>query len=388
MTLENHSTSDEMQLAADLDTFLTAQLTGESVSVPPGISQSEANTAAMLVSIAKEVQPSPAFAAQLEARLVGANVVDASKVFQDDKTVSSESEESLTVAAQIGEQHSVAKFPTQKPSRNFFQKAARTMKLNLLPSRQLQRFSLAAMFVLAISSVLVISSPALRSLALAIFEHFSRTSSDSITSTVRTTTVAPDTAKERQKIEDQFRTTKTVREMERERGFDLKEPTALPTDFVLESVGSPYANIVILPYENPQTKALILISQQRLGGEPIFGPIFFAPTGSTSKGKSVSWLWSEKPIISKQEPALQQPGKSPVGASAKIELIQIGNWTGQYVEGAWEPIEHQGSIDGMRWDPNPQARQIQWQEGDMLFQICTPSGVSRDELVAIARSMR
>jgi hypothetical protein len=186
--------------------------------------------------------------------------------------------------------------------------------------------------------------------------------------------------------------------MEIERGFDLKEPTYLPTGFILQDVGSAYGNLVILPYENPQTKALILIAQQRLDGEPLFGPIFFATkegfsapeAGSTSKEQKsrVMLSWSKKPIISKQEPALQQPGKSPVGASAKIELVQIGNWTGQYVEGGWEPIFHQGSLDGMRWDQNPQARQIQWQEGDMLFQICTPSGVSRDELLAIARSMQ
>jgi hypothetical protein len=329
----------------------------------------------MLVAVSKEIQPDPAFAAELETRLLGANVVDASEVFPNQKT------EELPETQQNRSRFS--------PSLNVLIQGTRTMKLAVLRSRPIHRFSIAAMALLAISSVVVVSTPSLRSLAQTIFEHFIRTSSDSITSTGGTPKVVPDTAKQRRQIEQEFRNTKTVREMEKERGFDVKEPTYLPTGFVLQDVGSPYPNLVVLPYENPQTKALILIAQQRLDGEPLFGPIFFAPTGSTAKGKSVTWLWSKKPIISQQEPALQKPGKSPVGASAKIELIQIGNRTGQYVEGAWEPISHQeGSIDGMRWDQNPQARQIQWQEGDMLFQITTPSGASRDELLAIARSMQ
>jgi hypothetical protein len=375
MTPENHPNSHEMQIAEDLDTFLTAQLAGESVSAPPSLSQSETDIAAMLVAVSDEVQPDSAFAAELETRLLGANVVDASGVFPNQKT------EELPETQQNRSRFS--------PSLNVLIQGTRTMKLAVLRSRPIHRFSIAAMALLAISSVVVVSTPSLRSLAETIFEHFIRTSSDSITSTGRTPKVVSDTAKERRQIEQEFRNTKTVREMEKERGFDVKEPTYLPPGFVLQDVGSPYPNLVGLPYENPQTKALILIAQQRLDGEPLFGPIFFAPTGSTAKGKSVTWLWSKKPIISQQEPALQKPGKSPVGASAKIELIQIGNRTGQYVEGAWEAISHQeGSIDGMRWDPNPQARQIQWQEGDMLFQITTPSGVSRDELVAIARSMQ
>jgi hypothetical protein len=387
MTPENHPTSDEMQLAADLDTFLTAQLTGENFSVPPGLSLSKANVTAILISAAKEVQPHPAFAAQLEARLVGANVIDAFKVFQDDKTAASVSEESPIVAIQIAEQHSVDNSRTQNRFRNFFQQATRTMKLTLLPSRQIHRFSLAAMALLAISSVFVISSPSLRSLAQVIFEHFSRASSDR----VGTTTIREADKDVQKEFRNTIRHTNTVREMEIERGFDLKEPTTLPGGFVLQGVDSAYANLVILPYENSQTKALILIAQQRLDGEPLFGPIFFAPeAGSTSKGRKTPLMltWSKKSLISKQEPALQQPGKSPVGASAKIELVQIGNWTGQYVEGGWEPIFNQGSIDRMRWNQNNQARQIQWQEGNMLFQICTPSGVSRNELLAIANSMK
>lgn len=387
MTPENHPKSHEMQLAEDLDTFLTAQLAGESVSAPPSLSQSETDIAAMLVAVCDEVQPDSAFAAELETRLLGANVVDASGVFPSHKT------EELPETQQNRSRFS--------PSLNVLIQGTRTMKLAVLRSRPIHRFSIAAMALLAISSVVVVSTPSLRSLAQTIFEHFIRTSSDSITSTGRTPKVVSDTAKQRRQIEQveqEFRNTKTIREMEIERGFDLKEPTYLPTGFILQDVGSAYGNLVILPYENPQTKALILIAQQRLDGEPLFGPIFFATkegfsapeAGSTSKEQKsrVMLSWSKKPIISKLEPALQQPGKSPVGASAKIELVQIGNWTGQYVEGGWEPIFHQGSLDGMRWDQNPQARQIQWQEGDMLFQICTPSGVSRDELLAIARSMQ
>jgi hypothetical protein len=60
MTPENHRKSHEMQLAEDLDMFLSAQLAGESVSAPPSLSQSETDIAAMLVAVSDEVQPDPA----------------------------------------------------------------------------------------------------------------------------------------------------------------------------------------------------------------------------------------------------------------------------------------------------------------------------------------
>jgi hypothetical protein len=70
MTSENHPKTHEMQIAEDLDTFLTAQLAGESVSAPPSLSQSETDLAAMLVAVSDEVQPDSAFAAELETRLL------------------------------------------------------------------------------------------------------------------------------------------------------------------------------------------------------------------------------------------------------------------------------------------------------------------------------
>jgi hypothetical protein len=390
MTPENHRKSHEMQLAEDLDMFLSAQLAGESVSAPPSLSQSETDIAAMLVAVSDEVQPDPAFAAELETRLLGANVVDASSVFLSQKT------QELPETQQNRSRFS--------PSLNVLIQGTRTMKLAVLRSRPIHRFSIAAMALLAISSVVVVSTPSLRSLAQAIFENFTHTSSDQIGTTEARTGKRPPLTEEQKrtmrevkmverKMQMEQRTTTTVREMEIERGFDLKEPTFIPTGYVFDKeVGSLSPDVVVFSYGNSQKNARIIISEKRLDGEKVIGPILqtsLEKYKSKSGGVSISFFPPQpKTLFGSKDPALQQVDKSPVGASAKIESVQIGNLTGEYVEGGWEPIYHQDSMDGMRWNQNAPLRQIQWKSGNVLFHIATTNQLSRDELLAIARSMK
>ncbi|MBD0301690.1 MAG: hypothetical protein ICV85_05785, partial [Tolypothrix sp. T3-bin4] len=334
--------------------------------------------------------PDPAFAAELETRLLGANVVDASSVFLSQKT------EELPETQQNRSRFS--------PSLNVLIQGTRTIKLAVLRSRPIHRFSIAAMALLAISSVVVVSTPSLRSLAQAIFENFSHTSSDQVGTTETRTGKRPPLTEEQKrtmrevkmverKMQMEQRTTTTVREMEIERGFDLKEPTFIPTGYVFDKkVGSPFPHVVGFGYKNSQNNAKIVISQKRLDGEKVIGPTLEMPLAKyKSKGITMSIGWfppQPKTLFGSKDPALQQVDKSPVGASAKIESVQIGNLTGEYVEGAWESIVDQDAISGMRWNQNAPLRQIQWKSGNVLFQIATTNQLSRDELVAIARSMK
>lgn len=402
MSPQNDSKNDEMQLAADLDEFLTAQMNEKDVPIPPDLSASDTEVAAMLailVDSAKELQPDPTFACELEARLLGSNVVEASEVFQD-------SEEPPT--AVIKDKSRSTQSPI--PSLNLFKQASKTVKLSFsplsfLPSRPIRRFSLAAIVLLSVSSVVVASTPALRSLAQSIFENFIRTNSDMVGSKpVKNTGKRPPlTEKHKQEIEELKRlekklknqqlTASTVAEMEGKIGYDLKEPAFIPTGYVLDDeIGSLFSDAVMLKYKNSQSNASILITQKRLDGEKIIGPILETPSEKyKSKGKRMTvTLFPPQPntLFGSKDPALQQVDKAPVGASAKIESVQIGQFTGEYVEGAWDSIDYQGSSYGMKWNQNAPLRQLQWKEGNMLYHIASTNKFGRDELAAIANSMK
>ncbi|MEM9922952.1 MAG: hypothetical protein AAF915_04250 [Cyanobacteria bacterium P01_D01_bin.50] len=369
--------NDEMQLAEELDELLTVQMAEGNVPIRHEFSSSEAEVAAMLgilVDSAKELQPNPDFTSELETRLLGTNVVEASEMFQD-------AEESPKVV---------------KPSK---------LKSSFLPSRRFRRFSFAAIVLLSISSVVIASTPSLRSFAQSIFENFIRTDSDMVGNkpTKNTGKRPPLTEKQKQdmkevekvnqRMEVERRTTSTIAEMEAERGYDLKEPAFIPAGYVLhKEVESIFSDMVMFGYKNPQNNSRIAINQKRLGGEKIIGPILQMPSEEYKSKSRMSILWfplkQRYTVFGSKDPALQQVDKSPVGASAKIELVQIGQFTGEYVEGAWDSIDYQGSLHGMKWNQNAPLRQIQWKEGNMLYQIASTNELSRDELVAIARSMK
>lgn len=403
MSPQNDSKNDEVQLATDLDEFLTAQMNGKDIPIPPEFSGSDAEVAAMLtilVDSAKQLQPDPIFASELEARLLGSNVVEASKMFQD-------SEETPTVAIE----DKLRSTQSRIPSPNLFKQAS-NMKLffsplSFFPSRPIRRFSLAAIVLLSVSSVVVASTPALRSFAQSIFENFIRTNSDMVgsRSTESTGKRRPLTEKQKQEIEELKKLEKqwenqeliasTVAEMEAKIGYDLKEPTFIPAGYISDDeIGSFSLDVVMLDYKNHQNNARILITQKRLDGEKIIGPILNTPPEKyKSKGQRIGLtLFPPQPntLYGSKDPALQQVDKAPVGVSAKIESVQIGQSTGEYVEGAWDSIYSQdgSSTSGMEWNQNAPLRQLQWKEGNTLYHIASTNEIGRDELVAIANSMR
>jgi hypothetical protein len=85
----------------------------------------------------------------------------------------------------------------------------------------------------------------------------------------------------------------------------------------------------------------------------------------------------------------------PVGQSARIEPVQIGAITGEYVVGAWD-----GDGDHQEWEAYPNYQHLRWETNGFYFNIDminmgidpadlanNPAYVSKEELISIANSL-
>ena len=86
----------------------------------------------------------------------------------------------------------------------------------------------------------------------------------------------------------------------------------------------------------------------------------------------------------------------PIGESAQVETVQIGDVIGEYVIGAWG-----GTEDHQEWENNPAIQHLRWQANgyyfDLQFNIMGvavedmpdhPYYLSKDQLIAIANSIK
>lgn len=86
----------------------------------------------------------------------------------------------------------------------------------------------------------------------------------------------------------------------------------------------------------------------------------------------------------------------PAGESAKVETVQVGDVTGEYVRGAWG-----GAEDHLEWENNPAIQHLRWQANgnyyDLEFTIMgvqeadfadCPYYLSKEQLIDIASSMK
>ncbi len=73
-----------------------------------------------------------------------------------------------------------------------------------------------------------------------------------------------------------------------------------------------------------------------------------------------------------------------VGTSATIEMVQIGNGKGQYVEGIWK-----GTDNGPAWDADPYAKRLRWQANGIAYEFFYAGmEITKEDMLAIARSMK
>jgi hypothetical protein len=96
-------------------------------------------------------------------------------------------------------------------------------------------------------------------------------------------------------------------------------------------------------------------------------------------------------VVGNHQESLTAKNGLVVGTNTMIETVQIGDFTGQYVEGMW------GEMSSWNWLPYPEIMTLRWQANGMAFELyysgftinSVNSGVpiSKADLIAIAESV-
>jgi hypothetical protein len=165
-------------------------------------------------------------------------------------------------------------------------------------------------------------------------------------------------------------------------GFEVWEPATLPE--VLFFLGASY---------DPENQVVQL---------------FFPDTAAWSEGYQNGLTLSEQRIPSEGDCGLcgfvvgdlsaadaAYPHKV-VGASATIETVQIGDITGEYVEGVWSTGEYVDGVwlpdsdnEGIHWVALPDLKLLRWQANGMSFELMfLGSSITKSDMIVIAESMR
>jgi len=137
---------------------------------------------------------------------------------------------------------------------------------------------------------------------------------------------------------------------------------------------------------------------ERLAGynvlEPAWLPESLTFTGATFDAESNTArvfysLFESNGLVIRQQPladAEECELCTEVGASAKIENVQIGETTGEYVAGVWK-LTSEGAV----WESTPYLKRLRWQTGNMTFELMSmtqPDRLTKKELIKIAQSLK
>jgi len=157
-----------------------------------------------------------------------------------------------------------------------------------------------------------------------------------------------------------------VKESEALAGFDVLEPTWLPSVLFFEGAA-------FEPKEWDSPKDTVKISyyfySERLG------------PGLASNGIVIT----QQPTDSIEDCTMGTD--CLVGAGANVERVQVGDMPGEYVIGVWS-ADNSGN---WHWVNDPYLQRVRWQKDDMAFEILymgPPEEVTKTDLIAIAESMR
>lgn len=99
-------------------------------------------------------------------------------------------------------------------------------------------------------------------------------------------------------------------------------------------------------------------------------------------------LWQQpleyyQPCGDISQPCDNMLGGNLAGASADIQTVQIGDLTGEYVEGVWNLTDN-----GPVWEPTPFLKTLRWKNDTMIFELIGGIDQTRDDLVKLAESIR
>ncbi len=246
-----------------------------------------------------------------------------------------------------------------KPSQQFHQRMAKQPWVQSADQFQgdrvqPQRLAATTGFVLLLVLILTLATPALEVVAQRLVQFFLPTISDQTQLQITLEGTS----------DPRLATSLTVSEAEILAGFFATEPNALPQNYSFR--GATY---------NPDRKAIVL------------NYIF--------ENQTQTLRILQRPV----EEEYQQ-----IGASAVVEIIQIGSLSGEYVTGAWTIPEVESAIEltefgktttlQATWDPNAEIQMLRWVENEMLYEIVfaggdpkMPGHLTKLDLIAIAESM-
>ncbi len=230
-----------------------------------------------------------------------------------------------------------------QPSARFFQRMQRqpwmkesmTTLTHVVPKRKTDRRWMPAAGLLAMLLIAgtVFVTPPLRALAQEMLAWVVRAPSDTMTNRELDANVPPIEA---------YRFNLTLAEAEQLVGFDAWELPTVPNGFQLQQIGAiPVEQMIVFSYAT-------------------------APfTDNPNEGLPPSFVLMQQPAAR----AASSMVRFPVGASAVIKTVQIGDVTGQYIGGSGWCGANSDSETQMQWCPNSGERMLRWQRGDWVFML-------------------
>jgi hypothetical protein len=209
---------------------------------------------------------------------------------------------------------------------------------------------LALILILVILITLV--SPSVQAFAQKIAQYFAQATSDQVTITVPVESA----------VTSEVQFPLSVDEAEALAGFSAKLPALLPEGFTFSGANfKSDRQAIVLDYVPTHSGEILRISQRRVGLD-----------------------------------------YQSIGASATVEIVQIGEMTGEYVTGAWKILDGQSEIQPdspltveANWDPDAQVQILRWQDGDILYEIIYGGGrpgnintLGKNDIISLARNLQ
>jgi hypothetical protein len=202
-----------------------------------------------------------------------------------------------------------------------------------------------------LAAALLVFTPQGRAWAQEVVHFFNRAAGDTVPVTRLSGTATP---------EPGYAFVDPIADVEQQAGFDVLEPAWLPVD---ASGGQ------VLSFEGasiePDTKIVRIFYRFTLAGE----------------GMTDGLVVREQRF----QTVAQCELCGMVGASAVIETVQIGDASGEYVEGVWKADD----TGVWKWMPDPYVRTLRWQKGDLALELqYFGLDVGKADLIGIANSMK
>ena len=235
------------------------------------------------------------------------------------------------------------------PSSRFYRRMARAAWTPAATTRRRTVAMTGLTFLLA--ATLLAFTPQGRAWAQEAIHYFTRATSDTVPVTPLPSTMTQDPG---------YVFNKAIAEVEQKAGFDVLEPDRLP----VTSSGQQLLSFDGASIE-PEHNIVRIFYRFALAGDEITdGLVLREQRFQTAEGCELCGM---------------------VGASALVETVQVGDVTGEYVEGVWKADDS----GAWKWTADPYVRTVRWQKGDLALEIqYFGLDVQKADMIAIAGSVK